>query len=158
MPPKRKRAVPVNNVSDVEEPTVRQAATNVGFYDLNIYSKLYTFWRAQVHWGIQNWNCFGAGEAGTSRWSEFCEWVASQKGMAPRGMLKYTIDSSIRKSMWETIFRARVQLERTVASCQDPRLYNLASSSVFICNQTRFLLLFFFFCFIYSLPLLYRTA
>ena len=125
MPPKRKRAVPVHNGSDVEEPTVRQAATNVGFYDPNIDSKLYTFWRAQVHRGIQNWNCFGAGEAGTSRWSEFCEWAASQEGMAPRGMLAYTTDSSIRRnvrticddiakkarssrqSMWETIFRAR---------------------------------------------------
>ena len=48
MPPKRKRAVPVNNGSDVEEATVRQAATKVGFYDPNIDSKLYTFWRAQV--------------------------------------------------------------------------------------------------------------
>ena len=125
MPPKRKRAVPVNNGSDVEEPAVMQAATNVGFYDLNIDSKLYTFWRAQVHRGIQNWNCFGAGEAGTSRWSKFCEWAASQEGMAPPGMLAYTTDSSIRRnvrtiwddiakkartgrqSMWETIFRAR---------------------------------------------------
>ena len=66
MRPKRKRAVPVNNGSDVEEPTVRHAATNVGFYDPNIDSKLYTFWRAQVHRGIQNWNCFDAVEAGTS--------------------------------------------------------------------------------------------
>ena len=48
MPPKRKRAVPVNNGSDVKEPTVRQASTNVSFYDPNIDSKLYTFWRAQV--------------------------------------------------------------------------------------------------------------
>ena len=125
MPPKRKRAVSENHGSDVEEPMVRQAATNVGFYDSNIYSKLYTFWRAQVHRGIQNWNCFSTGEAGTSRWSEFCEWAASQEGMAPRGMLAYTTDSSIRRnvrticddiakkarssrqSMWETIFRAR---------------------------------------------------
>ena len=125
MTPKRKRAVPVNNGSDVEEPTVRQAATNVGFYDPNIDSKIYIFWGAQVHRGIQNWNCFGPGEAGTSRWSELCEWAASQEGMAPWGMLAYTTDSSIRRnvimicddiaekarssqqSMWETISRAR---------------------------------------------------
>ena len=43
MPPKRKRAAPANNESDFEEPTVRQAATNVGFYDPNIDPKLYTF-------------------------------------------------------------------------------------------------------------------
>ena len=94
MPPKRKRAVPVNNGSDVEERTVRQVVTKVGFYDLNIDSTLYTFRRAQVCRGIQNWNCFGAGEAETSRWSEFCEWAASQEGMAPRGMLAYTTDVS----------------------------------------------------------------
>ena len=99
MPPKRKRTVPVNNGSDVEEPTVRQAATNVGFYDPNIDSTLYTFRRAQVCRGIQNWNCFGAGEAETSRWSEFCEWAASEEGMAPRGMLAYTTYSSIGRNV-----------------------------------------------------------
>ena len=110
---------------------MRQAATNVGFYDPNIDSKLYTFWRAQVHRGNQNWNCFGTEEAKTSRWSEVCEWVASQEGMAPRGMLAYTTDSSIRRNvrticddiakkprssrqgMWETIFRARAVLQST---------------------------------------------
>ena len=132
MPPKRKRAVPVNNGSDVEERTGRQVVTKVGFYDLNIDSTLYTFWRAQVHRGIQNWNCFGAGEARTSRWREFCEWAASQEGMAPRGMLAYTTDSSIRRnvrticddiakkaqsrrqSMWETIFRARTAYRESI--------------------------------------------
>ena len=39
MPTERKRAVQVNNGSDVKEPTVRQAATNVGLYDPKIDSK-----------------------------------------------------------------------------------------------------------------------
>ena len=50
MPPKRKRPNQANTGSDAEdEPTVKQAATFVGFYDPGIDAKLYQFWRAQVH-------------------------------------------------------------------------------------------------------------
>ena len=78
MPHKRKRPNQANTGSDTEdELTVKQAATFVGFYDPGIDPKLYQFWRAQVHRGIQHWNGFGAGETGSGRWSEFCEWAAS---------------------------------------------------------------------------------
>ena len=55
MPPKRKRPNQANAGSDAEdEPTVKQAATFLGFYDPGMEAKLYLFWRGQVHQGIQN--------------------------------------------------------------------------------------------------------
>ena len=59
-----------------EDLTVKEAAKCVGFQDEDIPGNLYTLWRAQVHMGIHNWNCYGAGEAGTSKWAEFGDWAA----------------------------------------------------------------------------------
>ena len=120
--PKRKRAQVESESED--EPTVRQAAERIGFFDPGIPKRLYTFWRAQVHRGIQNWTCFGAGEAGTTKWAEFCEWAAGQPTMAPRGQLNYHKDSirnnvrvvcediakkarTSRQNMWEAIQQSR---------------------------------------------------
>jgi len=52
---------------DGAEPTVKQAAEKAGFYDPGIPPQLYTLWRGQVHQGVQNWGCFGAGESGSER-------------------------------------------------------------------------------------------
>ena len=77
-----------------------------------------------MHRGIQNWNCYGAGEEGTSKWAEFCDWAAGQPIMAPWGQLEYDQDkirSSVRticddigkkahtsrQTMWEAIYIAR---------------------------------------------------
>ena len=58
MPPKRKiSAGKANAGSDVEdEPTVKQAAAYVGFYDNNIDPKLYLFWRQKHRAG---WSTHG---------------------------------------------------------------------------------------------------
>ena len=42
-----------------------------------------------MHRGIQNWNCYSAGEAGMNKWAEFCDWATGQPIMAPRGQLAY---------------------------------------------------------------------
>jgi len=63
MPPRQQGAD--DHGGDV--PTVRKAAENVGFFDAGIPPQLYTLWRSQVHWGIQNWNSDGAWEAGINR-------------------------------------------------------------------------------------------
>ncbi|KAF8415751.1 hypothetical protein BGX38DRAFT_1281171 [Terfezia claveryi] len=56
--------------ADVEdpEPTIKQAAERVGFFDPGIPPQLYTLWRGQIHRGVQNWDCFGSGEAGSNKW------------------------------------------------------------------------------------------
>jgi len=99
-------------------------ATKVGFFDDRVPSRLYTLWQGQVHRGIQNWNCFGSAEAGTNRWNDFCEWVASQPSMAPRGLVGYSqeeVRQNIRilcdditkkawnswQSIWDMIYQAR---------------------------------------------------
>ncbi|RPB19632.1 hypothetical protein L211DRAFT_853014 [Terfezia boudieri ATCC MYA-4762] len=76
--------------------TIKQAADKVGFNDDGIPGKLYTFWWKHIHRGVQNWDCYGPEEAGTSRWDAFCEWAAGQPTMAPRGQLEYQ-NESIRK-------------------------------------------------------------
>jgi len=63
-------------MSDNEETTMKGAAERVGFSDTGVPAKLYILWRKQVHRGIQNWDCYGLEEAGTSRWDAFCEWAA----------------------------------------------------------------------------------
>ena len=130
MPPKHKRG-DGNGDGDGDgdgdddlEPTVKNAAQRVGFFDPGIPAQWYTLWRGQIHRAIQNWDCYGAGEAGTNKWSEFCEWAAGQPSMAPRGQLTYNQDvirrqvrmlcddvakkaRNSRQSMWDTIQRAR---------------------------------------------------
>ena len=82
MPPKRKRG-DVDGDGDGDgddddnlEPTVKNAAQRVGFFDPGIPAQLYTLWQGQIHRAIQNWDCYGAGEAGTNKCSEFCDWAA----------------------------------------------------------------------------------
>jgi hypothetical protein len=104
--------------------TMKKAAEQVGFSDAGTPTKLYTLWRKQVHRGVQNWDCFGPEEAGTSRWDAFCEWAAGQPTMAPRGQLTYHEESvrknvrllcddvakkarNSRQAMWEAVRQAR---------------------------------------------------
>ena len=68
---------------------MKGAAERVRFSDTGVPAKLYTLWQKQVHRGIQNWDCYGPEEAGTSRWDAFCEWAAGQPTMAPQGQLTY---------------------------------------------------------------------
>jgi len=75
-----------------DEPTVRNTVEKMGFFDPSIPLQLYTLWRSQVHWGIQNWNSYGAGEAGINRWGEFWEWPAGQPTMALQGQLQFNRD------------------------------------------------------------------
>ena len=73
---------------------------------------------------MHNWDCYGAGEPGTNKWSEFGEWAAGPPSMPPRGQLTYNQDvicrharmlcndvankaRNSRQSMWDTIQRAR---------------------------------------------------
>ena len=128
MPPKRKRGDGNRDgngdVDDDPEPSMKNAAQRVGFFDAGIPVQLYPLWRGQIHRAIQNWDCYGAGEAGTNKWSEFCEWAARQPSMAPQGQLTYNQDvirrhvrmlyddvakkaRNSRQSMWDTIQRAR---------------------------------------------------
>ena len=104
--------------------TVKVAAEKVAFFDNGIPPQLYSLWRTQVHRGIQNWDCFGAAEAGTKKLTDFCEWAVAQPGMAPRGQVGYgrqevkrhvrTLCNDIarkarnsRQAMWEMIYAAR---------------------------------------------------
>ena len=89
------------------------AAQRVGFSNDRIPSQLYTVWRAQVHLGVQNWNCFRALESGTNRWGKFCEWAAGQLNSNDddtiRGHVRLRCDNIAekarvsRQSMWDTI-------------------------------------------------------
>ncbi|RPB26622.1 hypothetical protein L211DRAFT_847248 [Terfezia boudieri ATCC MYA-4762] len=120
MPPRQQGG----NAQDGDEPTIRNTAENIGFFDDGIPPQLYTLWRSQVHRGVQNWGCYGAGEAGIIRWGDFCEWAAGQPTMAPRGQVQYNRDvihrnvrilyddiakkgRNSRQSMWDTVQRAR---------------------------------------------------
>ncbi|RPB19146.1 hypothetical protein L211DRAFT_853487 [Terfezia boudieri ATCC MYA-4762] len=88
MPPRQQP----DNADNTDEPTVRNAVESVGFFDDSIPPQLYTLWREQVHRGVQNWACYGAGEVSLIRWGEFCEWAAGQPTMAPRGQVQYNRD------------------------------------------------------------------
>ena len=77
MPPKHKRG-DGDGDGDSEgdddlEPTVKNAAQRVGFFDPGIPAQLYTLWWGQIHRAIQNWHCYGAGEGGRNKWSKLCE-------------------------------------------------------------------------------------
>ena len=94
MPPKRKgRDGDGNSDGDADaEPTVKNAAQRVACFDPGIPAQLYTLRRGQIHRAIQNWYCYVAGQAGTNKWREFCEWAAEQPSIAPRGQLTYNQD------------------------------------------------------------------
>ena len=71
MPPKKRtRASRASTDSDSDraaaggDPTTRQAAQSVGFFDAGIPARLYTLWRKQVHRAIENFRCFGPKETG----------------------------------------------------------------------------------------------
>ena len=104
--------------------TVKGAAEKVGFFDNGIPPQLYSLWRTQVHRGIRNWDCVGAAEAGTKKWTDCWEWAAGQPGMAPRGQVEYAREEvkrhvrplcddiakqarNSRQAMWEMIYVAR---------------------------------------------------
>ena len=67
--------------------TVKAGAVKVGFFDNGIPPQLYSLWRTQVHRGIQNWDCFGAAEAGTNKWTDFVNGLQGSREWPLEGRL-----------------------------------------------------------------------